>query len=197
MSTRFDDTDPNRRGVGLASASIASGATGRAPRTTKLRTVINAIFYLLQRGCRCRLLLTPPFAPPSRQQREKSVTQNESPFLYPASFFELNITNTITKRNRITVRVLEDRLARFYQWTALQVQARSMFYPGTWRGTLRGGNLRHIQAKKHTLLCPSTRAKTSARFEATADSATQIASFSQRSYSFAHLQRSFTTFSPL
>jgi putative transposase len=42
--------------VGFCCAGSASGATGGRPRTTKLRAVLNAIFYVLRTGCQWRLL---------------------------------------------------------------------------------------------------------------------------------------------
>jgi len=57
MSTRFYDTDLTERGLGLWVAPVLPAARpGGRPRTTDLRSVLDAIFYFLRTGRQWRLL---------------------------------------------------------------------------------------------------------------------------------------------
>jgi Putative transposase of IS4/5 family (DUF4096) len=51
MSTRYYDTDLNDAAWAWIAPYLPAGQSGRRPRTTDLRAVLNAIFYLLRTGC--------------------------------------------------------------------------------------------------------------------------------------------------
>src|ERR1700739_1702786 len=57
MSTRFYDTDLTDAAWAFVAPVLPAARPGGRPRTTNLRAVLNAIFYLLRTGCQWRLLL--------------------------------------------------------------------------------------------------------------------------------------------
>ncbi|MFZ1207469.1 MAG: IS5 family transposase [Pseudolabrys sp.] len=56
MSTRCYDTDLNDAAWAWIAPYLPAAQSGGRPRTTDLRAVLNAIFYLLRTGCQWRLL---------------------------------------------------------------------------------------------------------------------------------------------
>ena len=56
MSTPFYDTDLTDAAWALVAPVLPAARPGGRPRTTNLRAVLNAIFYLLRTGCQWRLL---------------------------------------------------------------------------------------------------------------------------------------------
>src|SRR6202049_4146708 len=56
MSTRCYDTDLNDAAWAWIAPYLPAGRSGGRPRTTALRAVLNAIFYLPRTGCQWRLL---------------------------------------------------------------------------------------------------------------------------------------------
>src|SRR2546421_4466818 len=56
MSTRCYDTDLNDSAWAWVAPYLPAARPGGRPRTTDLRAVLNAIFYLLRTGCQWRLL---------------------------------------------------------------------------------------------------------------------------------------------
>ena len=56
MSTRFYDTDLTDAAWAWVAPVLPAARTGGRPRTTNLRAVLNAIFYLLRTGCQWRML---------------------------------------------------------------------------------------------------------------------------------------------
>ena len=56
MSTRSYDTDLNDAAWAWIAPYLPAARPGGRPRTTDLRAVLNAIFYLLRTGCQWRLL---------------------------------------------------------------------------------------------------------------------------------------------
>src|ERR1700757_580618 len=56
MSTRFYDTDLTDAAWTFVAPVLPTARPGGRPRTTNLRVVLNAIFYLLRTGCQWRLL---------------------------------------------------------------------------------------------------------------------------------------------
>ena len=56
MSTRFYDTDLTDAAWALVAPVLPAARPGGRPRTTNLRAVLNAIFYLLRTGCQWRML---------------------------------------------------------------------------------------------------------------------------------------------
>ena len=56
MSTRFYDTDLADAAWAFVAPVLPAARTDGRPRTTNLRAVLNAIFYLLRTGCQWRLL---------------------------------------------------------------------------------------------------------------------------------------------
>jgi putative transposase len=56
MSTRCYDTDLNDAAWAWIAPYLPAARAGGRPRTTDLRAVLNAIFYLLRTGCQWRLL---------------------------------------------------------------------------------------------------------------------------------------------
>jgi putative transposase len=56
MSTRCYDTDLNDDAWAWIAPYLPAARAGGRPRTTDLRAVLNAIFYLLRTGCQWRLL---------------------------------------------------------------------------------------------------------------------------------------------
>ena len=56
MSTRFYDTDLADAAWAWVAPVLPAARPGGRPRTTDLRAVLNAIFYLLRTGCQWRLL---------------------------------------------------------------------------------------------------------------------------------------------
>src|ERR1700674_1438696 len=56
MSTRCYDTDLNDAAWAWIVPYLPAARSGGRPRTTDLRAVLNAIFYLLRTGCQWRLL---------------------------------------------------------------------------------------------------------------------------------------------
>src|ERR1700722_115319 len=56
MSTRFYDTDLTDAAWAFVAPVLPAARLGGRPRTTKLRAVLNAIFYVLRTGCQWRLL---------------------------------------------------------------------------------------------------------------------------------------------
>jgi putative transposase len=56
MSTRFYDTDLADAAWSWVAPVLPAARPGGRPRTTDLRAVLNAIFYLLRTGCQWRLL---------------------------------------------------------------------------------------------------------------------------------------------
>jgi putative transposase len=56
MSTRCYDTDLNDASWAWIAPYLPAARSGGRPRTTGLRAVLNAIFYLLRTGCQWRLL---------------------------------------------------------------------------------------------------------------------------------------------
>src|ERR1700756_2441023 len=56
MSTRFYDTDLTDAAWAWGAPVLAAARPRGRPRTTDLRSVLNAIFYLLRTGCQWRLL---------------------------------------------------------------------------------------------------------------------------------------------
>ena len=56
MSTRSYDTDLNDAAWTRIAPYLPAARPGGRPRTTDLRAVLNAIFYLLRTGCQWRLL---------------------------------------------------------------------------------------------------------------------------------------------
>jgi putative transposase len=56
MSTRFYDTDLTDAAWAWVAPVLPAAQPGGRPRTTNLRAVLNAIFYLLRTGCQWRLL---------------------------------------------------------------------------------------------------------------------------------------------
>ena len=63
MSTRFYDTDLTDAAWAWVAPVLPAARPGGRPRTTNLRAILNAIFYLLRTGCQWRLLPRefPPF----------------------------------------------------------------------------------------------------------------------------------------
>jgi transposase len=55
MSTRCYDTDLNDAAWAWIAPYLPAARSGGRPRTTDLRAVLNAIFYLLRTGCQWRL----------------------------------------------------------------------------------------------------------------------------------------------
>jgi transposase len=55
MSTRFYDTDLTDAAWAFVAPVLPAARLGGRPRTTKLRAVLNAIFYVLRTGCQWRL----------------------------------------------------------------------------------------------------------------------------------------------
>src|SRR5271157_4511214 len=53
MSTRCYDTDLNDAAWAWIAPYLPAARSGGRPRTTDLRAVLNAIFYLLRTGCQC------------------------------------------------------------------------------------------------------------------------------------------------
>ena len=60
MSTRFYDTDLTDAAWAFVAPVLPAARPGGRPRTTNLRAVLNAIFYLLRTGCQWRLLPREP-----------------------------------------------------------------------------------------------------------------------------------------
>ena len=56
MSTRFYDTDLTDAAWAWVAPVLPAARPGGRPRTTNLRAVLNAIFYLMRTGCQWRLL---------------------------------------------------------------------------------------------------------------------------------------------
>jgi putative transposase len=56
MSTRFYNTDMTHAAWNWVAPVLPAARLGGRPRTTDLRAVVNAIFYLLRTGCQWRLL---------------------------------------------------------------------------------------------------------------------------------------------
>src|SRR3954451_19612547 len=56
MNTRVYDTDLNEAAWAWIAPYLPAARSGGRPRTTNLRAVLNAIFYLLRTGCQWRLL---------------------------------------------------------------------------------------------------------------------------------------------
>ena len=56
MSTPFYDTDLSDAAWAWVAPVLPAARPGGRPRTTNLRAVLNAIFYLLRTGCQWRLL---------------------------------------------------------------------------------------------------------------------------------------------
>src|SRR5947209_7015214 len=56
MTTRIYDTDLNDAAWAWVAPCLPAARPGGRPRTTDLRAVLNAIFYLLRTGCQWRLL---------------------------------------------------------------------------------------------------------------------------------------------
>src|ERR1700738_1488982 len=56
MSTRCYDSDLNDDAWAWIAPYLPAARSGGRPRTTDLRAVLNAIFYLLRTGCQWRLL---------------------------------------------------------------------------------------------------------------------------------------------
>src|ERR1700731_3282704 len=56
MSTRFYDTDLTDAAWAFVAPVLPAARLGGRPRTTKLRAVLNAIFYVMRTGCQWRLL---------------------------------------------------------------------------------------------------------------------------------------------
>jgi putative transposase len=56
MSTQFYDTDLTDAAWAWVASVLPATRPGGRPRTTNLRAVLNAIFYLLRTGCQRRLL---------------------------------------------------------------------------------------------------------------------------------------------
>ena len=56
MSTPFYDTDLTDAAWALVAQVLPAARPGGRPRTTNLRAVLNAIFYLLRTGCQWQLL---------------------------------------------------------------------------------------------------------------------------------------------
>jgi putative transposase len=56
MSTRIYDTDLSDSAWAWVAPYLPEARSGGRPRTTDLRAVLNAIFYLLRTGCQWRLL---------------------------------------------------------------------------------------------------------------------------------------------
>ena len=56
MSTRFYDTDLTDAAWAWVAPVLTAARPGGRPRTTNLRAVLNAIFYLLRTGCQWRML---------------------------------------------------------------------------------------------------------------------------------------------
>src|SRR3984893_10024990 len=56
MSTRLYDTDLTDAAWAFVAPVLPAARPGGRPRTTNLRAVLNAIFYLLRTGCQWRLL---------------------------------------------------------------------------------------------------------------------------------------------
>ena len=56
MSTPFYDTDLTDAAWAWVAPVLSAARPGGRPRTTNLRAVLNAIFYLLRTGCQWRLL---------------------------------------------------------------------------------------------------------------------------------------------
>src|ERR1700688_1757429 len=56
MSTRFYDTDLTDAAWAWVAPVLPAARPGGRPRTTNLRAVLNAIFYLLRTGCQWRML---------------------------------------------------------------------------------------------------------------------------------------------
>jgi putative transposase len=56
MRTRCYDTDLNDAAWAWIAPYLPAARPGGRPRTTDLRAVLNAIFYLLRTGCQWRLL---------------------------------------------------------------------------------------------------------------------------------------------
>src|SRR5271163_2283401 len=56
MSTRFYDTDLTDAAWAFVAPVLPAARPGGRPRTTNLRSALNAIFYLLRTGCQWRLL---------------------------------------------------------------------------------------------------------------------------------------------
>jgi putative transposase len=56
MSTPFYDTDLTDAAWAWFAPVLPAARQGGQPRTTNLRAVLNAIFYLLRTGCQWRLL---------------------------------------------------------------------------------------------------------------------------------------------
>src|SRR5258707_5050672 len=63
MSTPFYDTDLTDAAWAWVAPVLPAARPGGRPRTTNLRAVLNAIFYLFRTGCQWRLLPRefPPF----------------------------------------------------------------------------------------------------------------------------------------
>jgi len=55
MSTRFYETDLTDAAWAFVAPVLPAARPGGRPRTTKLRAVLNAIFYLLRTGCQWQL----------------------------------------------------------------------------------------------------------------------------------------------
>ena len=71
MGTRFYDTDLTDAAWPALPEVLPAARPGGRLRTTKLRAVLNAIFYLPRSGCQWRLL--PREFPPCRQQTARAV----------------------------------------------------------------------------------------------------------------------------
>ena len=56
MLNRRYDTDLTDAGWALVAPLLPAAKAGGRPRTTDLRVILNAIFYLLRSGCQWRLL---------------------------------------------------------------------------------------------------------------------------------------------
>ena len=56
MHSRFYDTDLTNAAWAWIAPVLPAARPGGRPRTTNLRAVLNAIFYLLRTGCQWRLL---------------------------------------------------------------------------------------------------------------------------------------------
>ena len=56
MRSRFYDTDLTNAAWAWIAPVLPAARPGGRPRTTNLRAVLNAIFYLLRTGCQWRLL---------------------------------------------------------------------------------------------------------------------------------------------